>query len=368
MFILTGEFKGEAVQDRVTTADELINLFGLKNIADFGQKQLYFVVDESQYSKHPDGTKAVVANRRVAPVVEGIFNGVNYSIRYYSSMSRKPIGKDIQINYKPDRVQFRGTANAFVLPDAKELAVFWLLYKGTEQSPFRHARSGRPILKYQNTRVNEQVKFEAAERLTQLRSKILSLDDSLAIFYAKGFRKGNYTISRDRCETALGAKVALLEALEKFPTEFGDIVESASTYMLGVVMDLIDTDKIGQEFIGGGQTKFFWKDNDDEIFRSSGDFMANFYAYVQDPMVFRDIARRAKLSPEVNRSPESGTNVEILAKAKAENKITVIDGKAYLVTNGKPDDRALLTIKGDDWEGEVLASEATMRKIKNHIG
>jgi len=216
----------------------------------------------------------------------------------------------------------------------------------------------------------QSVEFDRMVLLNSLRDKIIEMNNQQAIYLAKGFRYKSDVISRDKCETGSGAKVELLRMLEKYPNDFPAVFNSSSSYMAGVVHDLIDNGKVSYEPTGGGMTRFFWTDNNIEIFKTSGDSMAEFFSYATDPVTFQQIAENAGVLSKSNVTQHKTLNdLDYINLAEERGEVLFENNKIYLSPGGVKSEKALLTVDVDsDWKARLMQSEKAMASIKKIFG
>ncbi len=296
MYLISGVFQDKAVEDYQISAQQLIKLFKLDSVVDFKQPvqiDLNEIAFKSINASYTRMSKAGNSLRSVPPVIQGVFNGENYVIRYYTSVSNNVTHQGVSVKkYIPFRMTYKGSSLLLDPISNLEEVLFWILYKGTDISPLRDRRSPLPVFRYVNRADKAKKQYEYAQSMQEATKSIFELSGNMAIYIAKGINIKGQTISRDQCESPEAAKVALINLLYIDFASVSNEIKKPETYQVGVIHDFIDSGLISYRPLGSN-TVFYYTDTSEEITTiASEDAMAGFFHAVKDPVFFTAICER----------------------------------------------------------------------------
>lgn len=362
-FELTGNFKGQMVQNHLVSAQDLIEMFNIPLRSD--DKVLVFTLHKSAIGLNvADNQPKNAVLRGISCVISGVHNGEGFMIRYYKTRNIKPNQTTAQVlyNYTPKRVFWKGKTTLIDPASDFDLAVFLYLYPKNEQSPIRNPRS--PVeIRYDNIAERVKAKRENQSLLASLFSRIPGENGLKILRIAKGLSiqtpNGLVSISSSDLfgntmdEQIEAARVAVFELAQKYPTDVAAALDSDEVLIRGMLYQAIDDSKIVYQPIAGGYGGWFWYDTNEEIVKVAPgqDSRKVLVSYVMNPSNYEEMSSRLSGSP-VAIDKEDKTIVE---DAFASGILVLAeDNKVYLKVEGETQKRALYVPDNpDEWIQEL---------------
>ena len=237
--ILNGIVGGNKYEDELISADELIDLFKLKDKFKKTNTVMRFDLHSNMTVKK-DGEVFHPQQISILCQTSGAYEGNQFELQYYKTRTRKDMGNKgiAEYMYTPRKILFQGNTLAVNTENDKELAVFLLLHTQCETSPVRKRGS----------RVVYLLHDPHAAALEQQKSMMAALNiynsiandnvESLRLI-AQGMRLGNFTDkSASIVRASLFQRFEEMKAAGKME-QFIEMYESKVSTFQGIVLDAV---------------------------------------------------------------------------------------------------------------------------------
>ncbi len=397
MLEVTGTLKGKVYKEDILTADQLAEAFGVADIFEerapttglFETRTLTFKLNTENPNvvkrNRADGKLRYPTAYQLTTFINGFFEGANLQIRYYRSKVNG--GPNLRPRYSPARLRMNGKAKPINLARDKEEALFWLLFPHCKDSPLHDPKRHIAAYVLEDKEKMAQAKFQRESLELQLRSSIMQLPDDLAIQIALGIQVGRRTIPQDEAQSAVSAKVALIELAKMNPQAVRDAMSSKGTMIDGAIVlakrrGLIHiapgdnqknawyySDSLGGERIIGLPAK---GNPNKELAK----YLSSREAWINFQEITGITETEAKISeaPPVEEAAEEVSEEAAIIQEGLANRCIVLhptEDKIYIMEpSGHFQDRALLVVKDrKTWKEELLnrANRAIAGRVKKRL-
>lgn len=381
MFIITGRFNGETVEDKLVSADELIDYFKLPIK---GKQRAAFRLDEESPGiiAVRGGRKSFAHMRTVQCLINGIGpDGNSYTIQYYRTKTNRPATKNTPgyTDYQPKKLPFKGREASFDLVRQKEEAVLFCLTPMNGDSPFNN--NSLSHFRFYDREAVAQSRLNEGMLYETVRDLILHGDDDKIMRIAKGIKIGRLMIPANETRTAVEAKVALIEMAKKHTKAVAAAINDDSTFTRGLVNDAVESHVIKLISAGGNARAWVWSEGGTQIMRVSKQQNPReaLYDHVSIPENFAQFRSRVDMLKGIG-GQDAPAQVEAnlddpvqLINAAIESKVITFnpeESKVYILNERRQiDGRAIGKIEdGANWKSEAANfSPPQLGRIKKAV-
>ena len=227
MLKYTGIFQGEIVEDRMVQAKQLAKELGI-------ELPKTLVVSKIGRGKDKFGQAKEPASVNCPTFISGTHEGESFFLRYYTREIRK--GKD-DFSYLPKSLNVRQTKTIDAEKEA-DVALFLYLHKMCKSG----TNDGRsPKLVIVDKAAEAKSKMAAQKALNEMKKSILQEEDGEKIMrIARGFEFNGYRIPTTEISDVDTAKLALLTASERYPSQIARAMTDDATTVRGIAGLAID--------------------------------------------------------------------------------------------------------------------------------
>lgn len=237
--IINGIVGGNKYEDELISADELIDLFKVRDKFKKSNTVMRFDLHKNMTVKK-NGEVFHPQQIAILCLTSGSFEGNQFELQYYKTRTRKDMGSKGKAEYmfSPRKIHFQGNTLAVNQENDKELAVFLLLHNQCETSPIRKKGSRVVFLLHDpHAKASEQQKKMMAA-LNVYNSIANDNIESLRLI-AQGMRLGNFTD-----KSAAIVRAALFQRFEEMKAsgkmeQFIEKYESKVSTFQGIILDAV---------------------------------------------------------------------------------------------------------------------------------
>jgi len=256
--IINGNINGKSYSDQMVSADEVLEIFKLKEeFARLG-KVLRFDLDESKLKK-AGGEILHPQQEAIMCTTNGTINGDNFELIYFKTRTRissPSKGTGVEYNLNPRKILIVGMSHMVNLMDNKEMGVFMYLHQSCVESPVRHIGS-RVIYTVHDSERKSKEAFKKNRLIMDVYEELMKGNIMDLRLKAQGLRLGNMTKKEDdivRMElVAHFEKMKQQGKMNKFIEEFN----APYSMFTGLVMEAINR-AILQQKQGKGRFEYVW--------------------------------------------------------------------------------------------------------------
>ena len=235
--ILNGSVYGKSYSDQTVTAEELLEIFQLKDKFKRLGTVLRFDLDESMMRKsggeilHPQQVGLMC-------ITSGSYEGDNFELIYFKTRVRKEAPTGTYYDFKPRKVYISGVSHAVNVKENKELAVYMFLHQNCMNSPTRKPGS-RVIYKVHDAEEKSKEAYKKNKTIMGIYEELMTDDVDVLRLKAQGLKLGNMSHRTDE-----EVRMVIVEHFEKMRSQgkmnkFVEQFNSPYSMFTGLIMEAI---------------------------------------------------------------------------------------------------------------------------------
>jgi hypothetical protein len=241
MIEITGEWKGEVVEEKLVSAQELVDTFKLPfKKGDRIHFRLHSSVKTFDIATKRD---RYAEERMFKPLINGRYNGGSFIMRYYEQKLNLQ-RKSEKVRYLPVRLRYKGDETIWDTQRNFELAVFMYLSTMCADSPLRNRRSQKHW-EYYEPNVEAEANLKAIERTEALRLRVMEMTDDEVLYTALAIKQLRGMIpSNVKLDTPALARLALVNISMNNPAPLHTALNSVQIEAAAVILEAQDKNMI----------------------------------------------------------------------------------------------------------------------------
>jgi hypothetical protein len=247
-------------------ADELIEKFKLKSY--FTGKQSFEVTlgKALRIVSPAHDNLEMVGSHTEATAFSAVYEGHQFTIRYYETVSGIPRKGNIEKRYKPMRIGL-SASTFFNKETEKEKALFLLLHPNCEQSPFRK-KGGKTMWSVVDRQAESKKGLEIEILHNQVTALVFGADNDTLRRKAHGIKildklsenKGTYLQVRDATNADNDSiRLDLVRIAKKYPQEFLEQWNDAGNDVFGILQGAVSNGIIEGKATSLGNYTWKWR-------------------------------------------------------------------------------------------------------------
>ena len=234
MIEITGEWKNEVVENKLVSAQELVDTFELPfKKGDRIHLRLHSSVKTFDMATKKD---RFAEERMFKPLINGRYNGGSFILRYYEQKLNLQ-RKTEKVRYLPVRLRYKGDETIWDTKRNFELAVFMYLSTMCADSPLRNRKSQKHW-EYYEPSVEAEADLKAIERNESLRLRVMGMSDEEVLYTARAIKQLRGMLpSNVKLDTPALSRLALVNVSMNNPGPLHTALNSVQIEAAAIILE-----------------------------------------------------------------------------------------------------------------------------------